>query len=119
MNKINDICNPRLSLNLDENENSVENEDEKIYFIPKKIIYRYKNLSHIFRIQSEKKKREGQKNIKNQKKQNFLIGIKIILLVKFKYIILLKVTYQIKFSIFILKPKFDNFQILEIQYMIY
>ena len=37
----------------------------------------------------------------------FPIGIKIILLVKFKYIILLKVTYEIKFSIFILKPKFD------------
>lgn len=61
MNKINDICNPRLSLNLDENENSVENEDEKIYFIPKKKIYRYKNLSHIFRIQSAKKKERAKK----------------------------------------------------------
>jgi hypothetical protein len=59
--KINDICNPRLSLNLDENENLVENEDEKIYFIPKKIIYRYKNLSHIFRIQSAKKKERAKK----------------------------------------------------------
>ena len=68
MNKINDICNPRLSLNLDENENEVENEDEKIYFIIKKIIYRYKNLSHIFRIQSAKKKKRGPKKHKESKK---------------------------------------------------
>jgi hypothetical protein len=70
LNKINDICNPRLSLNLDENENSVENEDEKKYFISKNIIYKYKNLSRIFRIQPAKKKRGPKKHKKSKKAEH-------------------------------------------------
>ena len=62
LNKINDICNPRLSLNLDENENSVENEDEKRYFIDKKEVEKCNNVRHIFRIESAKKKRGPKKH---------------------------------------------------------
>ena len=64
---INDICNPKKDLNLKESENADENEDEKIYFLPKKNTHRYNNLSYIFRIQSAKKKR-GPKKHKVSKK---------------------------------------------------
>ena len=76
---INDYS-PELSLD--------ENEDEKRYFLDKKEVKKCYNLRPIFRKKKKKKKR-GPKKHKITKKLNILIAIEIILLVKFKYIILI------------------------------
>ena len=81
---INDNFNPKASSsNLYEDEN-IDNIYVKIYFIPEKKVD--KKNKFIFKTETEKE-REVLKSIKKQKKLNILIGIEIILLVKFKHII--------------------------------
>ena len=85
---INDICNPKKDLTLKKVKMQMKMKMKKYIFYLKKthidiIIW------VIFLEYNQQKKREGHKNIKYLKKQSILIGIKIILQAKFKYIILI------------------------------